>query len=332
MVKIDIHTHILPLKMPRYCERFGYPGFIEVREQSFCQAQMIYDDGRHFRDITENAWSPERRMEEMTRDEVTLQVLSPVPIFFYYWAKPKDNHDIARFLNDHIAKVVERFPNSFRGLGTVPLQDERLAILELNRCVRDLKLCGVEIGTHVNGCNLDDSRLLPFFQEAEKLGAAIFVHPWEVLGGERLQKYWFPWLIGMPTETAIAMAHLIFGGVLDRCPKLRVAFAHGGGTFLSLIGRMSHGFSVRPDLCATGAVQSPEQYLGRFYVDSIVHTKQMLEQCLKLFGKERILLGSDYPFPLGESRPGALIDSLGLSEGDRNLLLHGNASRWLGLA
>lgn len=331
MPKIDIHTHILPPKLPRFCEKFGYPGFIELKMVSDQCAQMVFDDGRHFRDIEDNAWNPERRIEQMGKCGVTTQVLSTIPVLFSYWAKPKDGLVVSQLLNDHIAEVVAKYPRSFKGLGTVPLQDTGLATEELNRCVNELGLSGVEIATHVLGRNFDDKELLPFFREADRLGAAIFVHPWDMLGGDRVKKYWFPWLIGMPTESAIAIASIILGGVFDECPNLRIAFAHGGGSFSALIGRIEHGFSVRPDLVGGNLQKNPTEYLGRFYVDSIVHTAQMLDHCMKIFGKDKILLGSDYPFPLGEERPGTLITS-SLTSPDRERLLYRNAEKWLGLS
>jgi aminocarboxymuconate-semialdehyde decarboxylase len=190
-------------------------------------------------------------------------------------------------------------------------------------------MAGVQIGTHVNGWNLDDERIFPILEAIADLGAALFVHPWQMLGRERMGLYWLPWLVGMPTETALSICSLIFGGVFERLPKLRVAFAHGGGTFPGLIGRLEHGFRVRPDIVATSNQHNPRDYLGRFYVDSLVHEPAMLDYMIDLMGARCIALGSDYPFPLGEHRPGAMIESMSLEAATRDRLLAGTALEWL---
>jgi aminocarboxymuconate-semialdehyde decarboxylase len=228
--------------------------------------------------------------------------------------------------------VVRAHPGRFYGLGTLPLQAPDLAAREMERCVRELGLQGVEIGTHVNDWNLDHSSLFPVLQAAERLGAAVFVHPWDMLGRERMGKYWLPWLVGMPAETSLAICSLIFGGVLERLPRLRVAFAHGGGAFPGTVGRIEHGFHVRPDLCAVDNDKSPRHYLGKFYLDSLVHDADVLRSLVRLVGAERIALGSDYPFPLGEEEPGRLIESLtDLPEAARRRMLAGTALEFLGV-
>src|SRR5262245_32428682 len=251
---------------------------------------------------------------------------------FSYWAKAEHTYDLARLLNDHIAGVVRDFPGRFAGLGTVPLQDADLAAREAERCVRELGLSGVEVGTHVNGKNLDDPDLFPFFEAAQELGAAVFVHPWDMFGKDRLCRYFLAWLVGMPAETSLAICSLIFGGVLDRLPRLRVCFAHGGGAFPGTIGRIERGFESRPDLCAIAVPNPPRSYLDRVYVDSLVHDADALRALVRLFGTERIALGTDYPFPLGEREPGRLIESLTeLSAEDRKRMLCGTALEFLRL-
>jgi aminocarboxymuconate-semialdehyde decarboxylase len=347
-VKIDLHTHILPPDWPDLDARYGYPGFVRLNHHKPCCAQMMIGD-RFFREIGDNVWDPARRIEDCDRTGVTMQVLSTVPVMFSYWAKPADTADLARRLNDHIAEVVRAHPGRFAGLGTIPLQDPELAAEELQRCVQKLGLRGVEIGTHVDRNthlasetrNLDDRSFDPVWQAAEECDAAIFVHPWDMLGRERMPKYWLPWLVGMPAETALAICSMIFGGVFERYPTLRVAFAHGGGAFPFTAGRIVHGFEARPDLCAVDNSISPSAYLARkdsrvssarFYVDSLVHSSDALHLLLKLFGADRVALGSDYPFPLGESHPGVLIDSMeDLSSGDREQILSGTCRDFLRL-
>jgi aminocarboxymuconate-semialdehyde decarboxylase len=331
-VKIDVHTHILPESWPDLRERYGYGDFIRLERVSPCCARMM-NGTQFFREIQDNCWSPQRRIEECDRTGVSMQVLSTVPVMFSYWAQPAHGLELAQLLNDHIASVVRDFPTRFAGLGTLPLQDDALAVRELERCVKELGLCGVQIGTHVNGRNLNDPSLFTVFEAAQELDAAVFVHPWDMLGKERMPKYWLPWLVGMPAETSLAICSVIFGGVLERLPRLRIGFAHGGGGFPGSIGRIEHGYHVRPDLCAVDNKRSPRDYLGRFYLDSLVHDADMLSLIVKLVGAERVMLGSDYPFPLGEDVPGALIESMeSFDAATKRRLLYETAVEFLGLS
>lgn len=329
-MKIDLHTHILPPRWPDLRARYGYGGFVRLEETGPGCARMVID-GQGFRDIESNCWDPQRRIDDCTEHAVDVQVLSTVPVMFSYWAKPRDTLDLARLLNDHLADVVRAHPRRFVGLGTLPMQDAELAVAELERCVRELGLAGVQIGSHVNGKNLDHPDLFPIFAAAERLGAAVFVHPWDMMAKDRMSKYWLGWLVGMPAETCLAICSVIFGGVLHRLPRLRIAFAHGGGSFPGTIGRIEHGFQSRPDLCATDVGIGPREHLGRFYLDSLVHDEHALRTLVRQVGPERIALGSDYPFPLGESSPGRLIESLDdLSPTTRERMLAGTALEFLG--
>lgn len=288
-------------------------------------------DGKFFREVEANVWDPRTRMGECKDHDVDIQVLSTVPAMFSYWAKAVDALDISMLLNDHIAEVVSEFPQRFIGLGTIPLQDIDLAISEMERCLSDLGLAGVEIGTNVNQRNLDDELLFSVFEAAQDLNAAIFVHPWDMMGQDDLQKYWLSWLVGMPAETSRAICSMIFGGVFERLPNLRVAFAHGGGAFPAILGRVQHGFHVRPDLCAVDNKIDPVKYLGKFWVDSLVHDNDALDYLINKVGINKIALGTDYPFPLGELEPGKLITTSSLNNNDKEKLLSQNALDWLGL-
>lgn len=329
-LKIDVHTHILPRTWPDLRERYGSPGFPRLEHVDACRARIVID-GKSFREVGENTWEPLRRIEDCDAAGVRVQVLSTVPVMFSYWAKPADAHDLCRILNDHIAGVVETHPERFVGLGTLPLQSPDLAVEELDRCVRDLGMPGVEIGTHVGAWNLDEPALFPVFERAAELGAVVFVHPWDMAGKDQMRKYWLPWLVGMPAESSRAICSLIFGGVFERLPRLKVLVAHGGGAFSFTLGRIEKGFRVRPDLCAVDNDRNPREYLDRFHVDSLVHDAESFRFLLRLMGPERIVLGSDYPFPLGEAVPGSLLESLtDLSEEDRTRILATNALELFG--
>lgn len=322
-LRVDVHTHILPESWPDLKARYGYGGFIELRHHEGCKgkASMFKDDGTPFREVEDNLWSLNRRASDMDSQNIDVHVLSTVPVMFSYWAKPEDTHDLSMMLNDHVARCVNERPDRFIGLGTLPMQSPDLAVDELKRCVNELGLAGVQIGSHINEWTLDDKRLFPIFKAAEEVGAAIFIHPWDMMGSELMRKYFLPWLVGMPAETSLAICSMMFGGIFERLPNLRVCFAHGGGAFPSTIGRIQHGWDVRPDLCARDTSISPRDQLGKFWSDSLVHDADALDLICNVFGEDKVCLGSDYPFPLGEYTPesrgmdycaGELIDSMGI--------------------
>jgi aminocarboxymuconate-semialdehyde decarboxylase len=327
MLKIDSHTHILPKKMPNWTEKFGYGDFIYLQHHKKGFAKMMRGN-QFFREIKENCWDAEVRIREYELFNTQVQVVCTIPVMFSYWAKPDDGLDMSRFLNDHIAKLVSQYPRHYVGLGTVPMQDAELAVEEVIRC-KQLGLHGIQIGSNINDENLNEERFFPVFDACEKHDMALLVHPWNMMGEKKMSRYWLPWLVGMPAETSRAICSMIFGGIFERLPGLRVNFAHAGGSFLSTIGRIQHGFECRPDLVAIDNPVEPKKYLGKFWVDSITHDPLMLEYVIKLVGSKRITLGSDYPFPLGDLEIGKFIEDASFPADVKEDIFANSTLEWL---
>ncbi|MEZ4829444.1 MAG: amidohydrolase family protein [Bacteroidia bacterium] len=329
-MKIDAHSHILPETLPRFSEKFGYGDFIHLDHHKPGFANMM-KGSVFFREISANCWDPVIRLEEYAAHHTQVQVVCTVPIMFSYWAKPDDTLELSRFLNDHIAAVVDEYPRQFVGLGTVPMQDATLAVKELIRLKEELKIPGIQIGSNINDINLSEPQFYPIWEACEALGLAVMVHPWNMMGKNQMERYWLPWLVGMPAETSRAICCMIFGGVFEKYPGLRVMFSHASGSFLSTFGRVEHGFNCRPDLVAIDNPVPPREYLGRFWVDSITHDTAMLRYVMNMVGSNRVMIGSDYPFPLGDLTIGALVDEMGLAPMDRENIYYKSALEWLGL-
>ncbi|MEP5610737.1 MAG: amidohydrolase family protein [Cyclobacteriaceae bacterium] len=328
-LKIDMHTHIIPKEIPNFAEKFGYGDFISLLHHKPGAARMMKGD-KFFREIQSNCWDEEARISEYEQFNTKVQVVCTIPVMFSYWANAKDCLDLSVFLNDHIAELVADNPKHYIGLGTVPMQDPDLAIKELERC-KDLGMPGVQIGSNINNQNLSKPLFFDFFKACESLEMAVLVHPWEMMGRESMEKYWLPWLVGMPAETARAVASMIFGGVFERCPNLRVCFAHAGGPLLATIGRLEHGFNCRPDLVAVHNNVNPREYLGKFWVDSITHDALFLKYAMDLIGSDKVCLGSDYPFPLGDLEIGKFIEEMDLPQSDLDNIFYQSTLDWLGM-
>ena len=324
-----MHSHIIPKNLPDWEKKFGYEGFIRLEHHKPSWANMMQGDN-FFREINHNCWDPEIRMNEYEKFATQVQVVCTIPVLFAYFSKPKDGLEVARFLNDDLANLVNKYPKKYIGLGSLPMQDPELSVQELFR-IKELGLKGVQIGSNIQDKNLNESEFYPVWEACEKLGLAVLVHPWNMMGKKKMSKYWLPWLVGMPAETSRAICSMIFGGVFDKFPNLRVNFCHASGSFLSTIGRIEHGFNSRPDLVAFDNPKNPREYCGHFWVDCITHDQDMLHYVLKIQGSKRVSLGSDYPFPLGDLEIGDFINQMNLEKSVVEDIFCNSTLEWLNL-
>lgn len=329
MFTIDTHTHIIPKHLPDFTKKFGYGDFIQLDHHQPGKAWMM-QGSKKFREILENCWDPEVRIREMAEHKADMQVICTIPVMFSYNAQANDCLELSQFLNDDIAATVNKYPGKFIGLATVPMQNTKLAIQELERCMKN-GYKGVQIGSNVNNLNLHEAQFDEFFAACESLNAAILVHPWQMMGQEHMSKYWLPWLVGMPAEISRAICSMIFGGVFEKYKNLKVCFAHGGGSFLPTISRIEHGWDCRPDLVAIDNKNNPKNYLGKFWVDSHVCDHKMLQYVIDLVGADKVMQGSDYPFPLGEAVPGELVRTAPISNPEKEKIMGSSAKAWLGM-
>jgi aminocarboxymuconate-semialdehyde decarboxylase len=329
MLKIDMHTHILPPEMPNWTEKFGYGDFIWLKQTDRPGFADMMKGNKYFRTIEENCWDADMRIKDYEQFNTQVQVVCTVPVMFSYWSKGKDCLELSRFLNDHIADLQARYPKNYVGLGTIPMQDTDLAIQEMQRLKNELNIPGIQIGSNINDKNLSDPQFFPIFEEAERLGISIMLHPWEMMGFDSMEKYWLPWLVGMPAETSRALSSLIFGGVMERLPNLRILASHAGGSFIPTIGRIEHGFNCRPDLVAIDNKVNPREYLGKFWTDCITHDIDLLKYILNVQGSEKVCLGTDYPFPLGDLEIGKFIEESDISATDVENIFCNSILSWL---
>jgi aminocarboxymuconate-semialdehyde decarboxylase len=328
-MRVDFHTHIIPENFSELTQRFGGEKWPTLERTCACGANIMIA-GKVFREVTDQVWDAEKRIKDMEREGVDIQVLSPIPVTFSYWAPAEQAEILARVQNDFIADLVNQYPTKFIGLGAVPLQNVEVAIREMDRCKHELGLSGIEIGTNVNGVNLDDPQFIEFFEMAEKWEVPLFIHPWETLGKERMPRHNLMYTVGMPSETALAGASLILGGIMEKFPKLKICLAHGGGALPYLLPRLDQGWKVWPHLRLLD--KPPSYYAKQFYYDSLVNEPVNLNYLLQNFGHERIIMGSDYPFLLREVPPGKVIDdTVGLSKEQTEAMLGKNAFEFLNI-
>jgi aminocarboxymuconate-semialdehyde decarboxylase len=328
---IDVHAHVVPFDFPAYAGGAAQPAnWPSMAPADGCHRTVIVN-GKNYRTVSDACWSIERRIEDMDRMGLALQVLSPMPELFNYWMDAPPANDLLRFINDTISDMVVRGKGRFAGLGAVPLQDIDLAISELRRVVLELGFAGVEIGSNINGTAIGDPRFLPFFEEAERLGAAIFVHAVRPAGMERLVgPAPLQQVLAYPTDVGLAAASCITANLLIKLPKLRIAFSHGGGTLASLLPRLREGWTVFPALREAIALDPGEQ-ARRFWYDALVYDEATLRHLVAAFGDDRLLIGTDYPFNFHERSPLGRLEAAFESVDLRDKLACTNAAAFLDL-
>jgi aminocarboxymuconate-semialdehyde decarboxylase len=327
---IDVHCHILTTEVERLVS--GSP---EKEAEPAGQLRMygresVEHNRTLFASLMPQLTGIDERLRRMDEMGVDVQLISPSPNQYYYWADVDLAKQTVAVQNEHIASVCAAHPERLRGLGNVALQHPELSVEQLTDCVKKLGLRGVEISSACNGLELSDVRFERFWSKAEELGCLVFIHPLGTSVGDRVNRYYLGNVIGQPLETTIALSHLIFGGVLDRYPGLKICAAHGGGYLPSYIGRSDHGYAVRPE--AAKITHKPSEYLKRIYFDSLVYTPEGLRHLIEEVGVGQVMIGTDYPFDMGCYDPhGQIAGVPGLSEQEREQLLGGNAARLLGI-
>ena len=325
---IDVHCHIVPERFPPYAGKGKDVPWPSMAPAHACHAHVMIQ-GKNYRTVHQSCWLAEDRVKDMDRHAIGVQCLSPMPELFSYWIPLADAQVMVRFLNDEIARMVTRHPTRFVGLGAVPLQDMDAALRELDYVIDELKFPGVEIASHVNGVSIGDPRFEPFFAALERKGAAVFVHALRPAGQDRIVGGVAEQVICFPGDIGLAAASMLTGGIAERHPNLRVAFSHGGGVFSILIARITHAWNQMPKL-KEAMPQSPGVYARRFYYDTIVFDPAALRHIIHTFGASQIVVGTDFPFVMGDPDPLASVGAAGLDAATVRAIAYENAERFLG--
>jgi aminocarboxymuconate-semialdehyde decarboxylase len=300
MTVIDVHSHAIPASVVEAMEAdpTRFMARIEVGSES---RRVVHDQGYAY-PLFEEFTNPTAKLSAMDRKGIDLSVLSPPPPLFYYWADPEKGSDIARQVNDGIAEFVATNLERFRGMATVPMQDAEKAVEELERAVAEHGFRAVEIGTSVEGRQLTEEAFRPVLERASELGVLVLTHPYYVGAKEGLRNYYLTNLIGNPYDSTLMVANLMFGGVLDELPDLKICVAHGGGFAPYQIGRLEHGYKVRPETRARSKTP-PGELLRRLFFDTLTFNPLSLRYLVDLVGREQVVLGTDAPFDMGDEDP-----------------------------
>lgn len=327
---IDIHSHFYPDNIADMETRFGngiWPGFRKISDQK----GMIMLDGKDYRPIYDACWNPTRRIEELDKYDVDIQIMCATPILFAYSKPANEALSCARLMNDEAIKMCDHDASRLKAMCQVPLQDIDLACAEVSRAMNNGHVA-VQIGNHVGDKNLDDEGLITFLHHCADINAPVLIHPWDMMSPERMPNYMLQWLVAMPAETQLSILSLILSGAFERLPQsLKLCFAHGGGSFAYLMGRVDNAWRER-DIVRKDCPNIPSSYVDRFYVDSAVFSNDALDLLVKCSGADRVMFGTDYPFPLGEIDMGALVrNHPTLSDNEKASILGDNAARFFNL-
>jgi aminocarboxymuconate-semialdehyde decarboxylase len=325
---IDVHNHVVPEQFPKYAGKGTNVPWPSMADAHACHKHVMIS-GKVYRTVADGCWSVPRRIEDMGKQGIARQAISPMPELLSYWLPLDDAKVMVRYLNDQIAEMIGQAPRRFVGLGCVPLQDMDSALRELEY-IKTLKFSGVEIASHINGTSIGDPRFEQFFSACEKTGAAVFVHALRPAGMERIVGAFSEQAVLFPNEIAIACASMITGGVAARHPKLRIAFSHGGGTMSILLPRLVHAWNM-VQKTKESLTESPAVTAKRFYYDNVLFDSDSVKFLINRFGAGQVLVGSDYPFALGEQDPLGRLRNAGLDEKTMAMIGSTNAKRFLGL-
>ena len=324
-VAVDIHNHFLPESWPDLAERFGEPNWPWMKHLGGGQAMLMLGD-EPYRPVYSACWDVSKRLEEMDRDGIDHQVMSVTPLLFAYMRKPEQAADCARLFNDLALEMCARSNGRIHAVAQVPLQDIDASCREVERAMAAGHI-GVQIGNHVGTKDFDDEGIITFLHHCADIGCPVLEHPWDMMGRERMSRYMMQWLVAMPAETHLAMLYLILLGALERLPKsLKICFVHGGGNFAFTLGRVDNAWKHR-DIVREHCPQPPSSYVKRFWVDSAVFDEAALRFLVDVMGEERVMFGTDYPFPLGEQQLGSLVrGSTSLTAREKALIMSENAA------
>jgi aminocarboxymuconate-semialdehyde decarboxylase len=329
MSAIDVHCHIVPEKFPAYAGSNRDVPWPSMAEAHACHKHVMIS-GKIYRTVSDGSWSAPRRIEHMDSTRVARQVLSPMPELFSYWLPLDDARVLVRYINEQQAEMITQAPGRFVGLGGVPLQDLDAAVKEMEHCLDALRFAGVEIASHVNGKSIGDPHFAPFFAECERRGAAVFVHALRPAGQDRIVGPFPEQAVCFPGDIALGCASMITGGTAARLPGLRIAFSHGGGAMPILLPRLEHAWKVTPK-AKEALAEAPTATARRFYYDDLVFDPKAIRFLVEQYGASQILLGTDYPFAMGDTDPVGTLGRTGLDAGTIEAIKSGNARRFLNL-
>ncbi|MDP3878728.1 MAG: amidohydrolase family protein [Dehalococcoidales bacterium] len=328
-MKIDLHAHLIPRDCLDMTDKNGRKfGLTLGRDAS--GREVLASAGRPSSTTVAEMCDPEYRIQDMDKIGLDMQVISVAPTNIFYDFDAEEGLGFARRYNDGIAEVVRDYPDRFLGMATLPMQAVDKAVLEMERSVRELGLKAVEIISNINGKNLDEPEFWPFYEKAQEMGVLIYVHPMRVAGADRMKKYWLANLVGNPLDTTIAVASIIFGGILEKFPRLKFLFSHAGGYAPFIRGRWEHGYQYI-DECRS-IPRPPGEYFKQIYFDTIIHFGPALAYLVDTVGADKVVLGSDYPFAMGDPDPVATVrNAPGIPAADKELILERTSAALLGL-